>query len=79
LPNQSFGINELQPLYHTLPRLEDLKLTQQQHTIVCCRVCRGTRLIAIESDVFHSYTFKKCIHCNGTGVMSNNISDYDLR
>lgn len=79
MPNQSFGINELQPFYRTLPRLEDLNLTQVQNSTVCCRVCRGSTMTATASDVFNSYTFKKCLHCLGTGVMSNNISDYDLR
>lgn len=71
------SIQSMQPLYRQIPKLQDLILTSVSNSIVVCRLCRGTRLIAKESSVFHSYTFEKCYICNGSGIMSNRESDYD--
>ena len=70
---------ELQPLYREIPRIEHLKLTQTPNSIVVCRICRGQRIVAVESSVFHTYTFKNCLLCKGTGVMSNNDGSYNRR
>lgn len=75
----SHSIQSMQPFFRQIPKITDLKLTSVGNSIVVCRLCRGTRLIATESSVFHSYTFKKCYVCNGSGVMSNRVSDYDKR
>jgi len=71
------GINELKQYRRELPSLARMNITNLENSVVCCRLCRGTRLIATESSVFHSYTFKKCYICNGTGVMSSRISDWE--
>ena len=55
------------------------KATQTPKSIVTCRVCRGQRIVAVESNVFHSYTFKKCLLCKGTGLMSNDDGTYNRR
>jgi len=70
---------ELKPLWREIPRIEHLKLTQTPKSIVTCRICRGQRIVAVESSVFHSYTFKKCLLCKGTGLMSNDDGTYDRR
>jgi len=73
---------ELKPLWREIPRLEHLKLTQTPKTIVTCRVCRGSvsgGVVAVESSVYNTYTFKKCLLCKGTGVMSNDAGTYDRR
>ncbi len=66
----------MKPYFKQLPRLQDMKIANPINSIVCCRLCRGTRLVAIESSIFHQYTFKKCYICNGTGVMSSRESDW---
>ena len=71
------GINELKQYRREMPSLARMNVTNIENSIVCCRLCRGTRLIATESSVFHSYTFKKCYICNGTGVMSSRVSDWE--
>ena len=70
---------ELKPLWREIPRIEHLKLTQTPKSIVTCRVCRGQRIVAVESSVFHTYTFKKCLLCKGTGLMSNDDGTYNRR
>jgi hypothetical protein len=75
----SKSIREMQPYYSRIPRINELKLAQTPNTVITCTLCRGTRLVATESSVFHTYTFKKCYICNGSGVMSNNVGSYDRR
>jgi len=70
---------ELKPLWREIPKLEHLKLTQTPNSVVVCRVCRGQRIVAVESSVFHTYTFKNCLLCKGSGVMRNNAESYDRR
>ena len=60
-----------------MPKLSELHLTQTPKSIVTCRICRGQRIVAIESNVFHSYTFKKCLLCKGSGVMSTDEGTYE--
>ena len=69
-------MSEMKPLFKRLPRLHDMKISNPINSIVCCRLCRGTRLVAVESSIFHQYSFKKCYMCNGTGVMSSRESDW---
>ena len=77
MPNIQRSKMALQPLWREIPKLEHLNLTQTPKSVVTCRVCRGQRIVAIESNVFHSYTFKKCLLCKGSGVMSNNEGTYE--
>ncbi len=67
----------MKPFYRQLPSLARMKITDLMNSVVCCRLCRGTRLVATESSVFHTYTFKKCPVCNGTGSMSSRESDWE--
>ena len=69
-------MQEMKPLFKRLPQLFDMKISNPINSIVCCRLCRGTRLVAVESSIFHQYSFKKCYICNGTGVMSSRESDW---
>jgi hypothetical protein len=71
------GINELKQYRREMPSLARMNITNLENSVVCCRLCRGTRLIATESSVFHSYTFKKCPVCLGSGTMSSRESDWD--
>ena len=75
----SHSIQSMQPFFTRIPKITDLILTHVTNSYVVCRLCRGTRLIATESSVFHTYTFKKCYVCNGTGNMSNREASYDNR
>ncbi len=67
---------EMKPFFRRLPQLSDLKIQNPINSIVACRLCRTTRLVAIESSIFHQYRFKKCPMCKGTGVMSSRESDW---
>ena len=67
----------LEPIYHRIPKLSDLAMTQTLNTFVVCRVCRGQRIVAIKSDTLKTFTYKKCLFCQGSGRMSNRESDYD--
>lgn len=75
----SHSIQSMQPFFRHIPKLSELKLHDISNTYAVCRVCRGTRLVAIESSVFHTYRFEKCLLCKGSGVMSTRQSSYDSR
>ena len=75
----SHSIQSMQPLFRRIPKITDLKLHDTKNTIAVCRVCRGTRLVAIESSVLHTYRFEKCLLCKGTGTMSTREASYDKR
>ena len=71
MPNITKSFQECKPLYTKIPRLENLNTSKVLNSIVCCRVCRGQRLVAVKSDSVKTFTYTKCFLCNGTGVMSN--------
>ena len=66
--------NRLSCFIKTMPRLEDLSLTQVLNSDVTCRVCRGQRMIATRNRYTHKMYFSHCLHCNGSGRMSNRES-----
>ncbi len=70
---------ELKPIYHRIPKLETLNLSQVENSYVRCRLCRGQKVVAIKSDTLRTFTFKHCLLCEGRGIMSNRESDYDSR
>ena len=46
-------------------------INQTKNTWQACKLCRGTRTIVIRSSVLGTLTHKKCLHCNGKGMMFN--------
>jgi DnaJ-class molecular chaperone len=46
-------------------------INQTKNTWQACKLCRGTRTVVIRSSVLGTLTHKKCLHCNGTGMMFN--------
>ncbi len=70
-------MQEMKPFFRRLPRLQDLKIQNPTNSVVCCRLCRGERLVAVESSIFHQYRFKNCYICNGDGEISSRVSDWE--
>ena len=63
---------ELKPLWREIPRLEHLKLTQTPKSIVTCRICRGQRIVAVESSVFHTYGSISISSISPSGIIFKN-------
>ena len=63
----------------SMPDLRTIPLSGVLDSIVCCRVCRGERLVAVKSDHTNKFTYTKCPMCEGLGTMSNRESSYDKR
>ena len=79
MPDIVTSINSMQKYFHRVPTIENMGLCQALDSIVACRVCRGQRMVAIKSPVTLTYTFKKCMYCNGSGTMSNRIGCFERR
>jgi hypothetical protein len=65
------NVNRIKPLINTMPELSALNLNQTLNTEVVCRVCRGKRVVYIRNQEVGTIQISHCIHCNGSGVMSN--------
>ena len=65
------NVNRIKPLINTMPQLSALNLNQTLNTEVVCRVCRGKRIHYIRNQEIGTLQISHCLHCNGSGVMSN--------
>jgi hypothetical protein len=65
------NVNRIKPLIRNMPELYTLNLSQTLLTDVCCRVCRGKRITYIRNRESGSMQISYCMHCNGSGRMSN--------
>ena len=70
-------MQEMKPLFKRLPQFSDLKIQNPTNSVVCCRLCRGEGLVAVESSIFHQYRFRKCYICNGDRAISSRVSDWE--
>ena len=46
-----------------------LTFSQTVGTEVTCRICRGGKMVIIQSEISKKMVLKYCIHCHGTGKM----------
>ena len=65
------NVNRIKPLINTMPALSTLNLNQTLNTEVVRRVCRGKRIHYIRNQEIGTIQISHCLHCNGSGVMSN--------
>ena len=65
------NVNRIKPLFHTMPELSTMNLRSTLNTTVVCRVCRGKRVHYIRNRETNSLQTSHCLHCNGSGEMSN--------
>lgn len=70
------SLRSMRPYYREIPQLRKGMLTVTRDTEITCTLCRGARVIAVKSQHSGIVTFKKCLHCRGSGTMSNNQDKY---
>ena len=63
--------NRIKPLIHSIPQLNELNLSQVLNSEVVCRVCRGKRVHYVRNQEVNTLKISHCLHCNGSGVMTN--------
>jgi len=67
------NVNRVKPKFWDMPELHTMNLRQTLNTTVVCRVCRGQRVHYIRNKETGTLQKSHCIHCNGSGEMSNRV------
>ena len=67
------NVNRVKPKFWDMPELQTMNLRQTLNTTVVCRVCRGQRVHYIRNKETGTLQKSHCIHCNGSGEMSNRV------
>jgi len=72
------NVNRIKPKFWsmpelTLPELYTMNLRQTLDTMVTCRVCRGKRVTYIRNRETGTLQKSHCMHCKGSGEMSNRV------
>ena len=65
------NVNRVKPKFWDMPELHTMNLRQTLNTTVVCRVCRGERVHYIRNRETGTLQKSHCLHCNGSGEMSN--------
>ena len=67
------NLNRVKPKFWDMPKLHTMNLRQTLNTTVVCRVCRGERVHYIRNRETGTLQKSHCLHCNGSGEMSNRV------
>ena len=67
------NLNRIKPKFWDMPELHTMNLRQTLNTTVVCRVCRGQRVHYIRNRETGTLQKSHCLHCNGSGEMSNRV------
>ena len=67
------NLNRIKPKFWDMPELHTMNLRQTLNTTVVCRVCRGQRVHYIRNRETGTLQKSHCLHCNGSGEMSNHV------
>jgi len=67
------NVNRVKPKFWDMPELHTMNLRQTLDTTVVCRVCRGQRVHYIRNRETGTLQKSHCLHCNGSGEMSNRV------
>ena len=67
------NVNRVKPKFWDMPELHTMNLRQTLNTTVVCRVCRGQRVHYIRNKETGTLQKSHCMHCNGSGEMSNRV------
>ena len=67
------NVNRVKPKFWDMPELHTMNLRQTLNTTVVCRVCRGQRVHYIRNKETGTLQKSHCLHCNGSGEMSNRV------
>ena len=65
------NVNRVKPKFWDMPELHTMNLRSTLNTQVTCRVCRGQRVHYIRNRETGTLQKSHCLHCNGSGEMSN--------
>ena len=67
------NVNRIKPKFWSMPELHTMNLRQTLDTTVVSRVCRGERITYIRNKEAGTIQKSHCMHCKGSGEMSNRV------